>query len=212
MSARTARPRSAETAKRALIGAAKQVFARSGFRGGRVHEIAELAGLNVSLISHYFGGKEGLYRECLREFSAERLSVLDHYMTSPGSVEEFKVRLEMLVDRLLQEHLNEPEVVTILLRDIDEKELWGKELESLLFSFTTKLSGFFALAKKRKLLRANVDPMTAASLIYLGFSGLVQTAAHLERTSGIRIRDEAVRKTIVKRTLDIVFNGILPER
>ncbi len=109
------------------------------------------------------------------------------------SVEELRVRLELLIDHLLQEHLNASEVVTILLRDIDESDLWGKDLEAKLFSFTTKLAGFFADA--RAFLREDVEPLAVASLIYLAFSGLVQVSAHVERMSGIRLRDAEVPQT-----------------
>ena len=60
--------RSAERTKLALIDAAKKVFARHGFYGATVQQIAKEAGVNVSLISHHFGGKEALYRECLSGF------------------------------------------------------------------------------------------------------------------------------------------------
>ena len=38
-------------------------FAEKGFAGARVGEIAQRAGVNKQLISYYFGGKDGLYRE-----------------------------------------------------------------------------------------------------------------------------------------------------
>jgi AcrR family transcriptional regulator len=207
MEPRVTRTRSPDAVKKRLIEAARKVFARSGFHGGRVQEIAEIADANVSLISHHFGGKAGLYRACLADFAQARLETLEPYLTPARSVEELRVRLELLIDHLLQEHLKASEVVTILLRDIDESDLWGKDLEAQLFSFTTKLAGFFADA--RAFLRADVEPLAAASLIYLAFSGLVQVSAHVERMSGIRVGDAEVRKRIVRQTLDIVLNGVL---
>ena len=38
-------------------------FGDKGYAGARVGEIAARAGVNVQLISYYFGGKAGLYRE-----------------------------------------------------------------------------------------------------------------------------------------------------
>lgn len=207
MAARVTRTRSPEAVKKRLIEAARKVFARSGFHGGRVQEIAEIADTNVSLISHHFGGKAGLYRACLSDFAQTRLEILEPYLTPARSVEELRVRLELLIDHLLREHLNASEVVTILLRDIDESNLWGEDLEGQLFSFTTKLAGFFADA--RLFLRENIEPLAVASLIYLAFSGLVQVSAHVERMNGICLSDQEVRKRIVRQTLDIVLNGIL---
>jgi AcrR family transcriptional regulator len=50
-----------------LINAATPLFARQGLSGVNVRTIARAAGVNVSLISYHFGGKEGLYAAVLRE-------------------------------------------------------------------------------------------------------------------------------------------------
>jgi AcrR family transcriptional regulator len=200
--------RTPERTKEKLLAAAKRAFAAAGFHGATVQEIAADAGVNVSLVSHHFGGKAGIYRACLEAFGKGRLSKLEAYVTPPRSAEEFRTRLELLVLDLLDEHLAEPEVVTILLRDVDQHELWGPELEQLLFGFTVRFSQLFADAKRRKLLRADVDPMVAASLLYLAFSGLIQVSRHVERVSGLNLGDASVRTSLVRKTLDIVYRGI----
>ena len=50
-----------------LLAAATPLFAAKGFSGTNVREIAGAAGVNVSLISYHFGGKEGLYSAVLSE-------------------------------------------------------------------------------------------------------------------------------------------------
>jgi AcrR family transcriptional regulator len=62
------RQRDAERSKRCLLAAALEEFAAKGFAGARVQDIAERAGVNKQLISYYFGGKEGLYRELQRSW------------------------------------------------------------------------------------------------------------------------------------------------
>ena len=42
-----------------LIKAAVRVFAEKGFEGARVREIAGLAGVNSSLVSFHYRGREG---------------------------------------------------------------------------------------------------------------------------------------------------------
>lgn len=49
-----------------LLEAALEEFASRGPAGARVESIARSAGVNKQLITYYFGGKEGLYREMLR--------------------------------------------------------------------------------------------------------------------------------------------------
>jgi AcrR family transcriptional regulator len=57
------RQRDAERTRERIVAAAVAEFGEKGYAGARVGEIAARAGVNVQLISYYFGGKAGLYRE-----------------------------------------------------------------------------------------------------------------------------------------------------
>ena len=56
-----------------LIATATPLFAEKGFHGVSVRELATAAGMNLSMISYYFNGKEGLYSAVL----SEQFAVLD---------------------------------------------------------------------------------------------------------------------------------------
>ena len=66
---RTGRPRhnggEAPQTRERILRCAMREFAQQGFRGGRVERIVADAKVNLRLIYHYFGGKEGLYLACL---------------------------------------------------------------------------------------------------------------------------------------------------
>jgi TetR/AcrR family transcriptional regulator len=62
------RQRDAERTRGLILDAALEVFSAKGYAGARVAEIAERAGVNKQLITYYFGGKEGLYREIGRRW------------------------------------------------------------------------------------------------------------------------------------------------
>ncbi len=50
-----------DATRTALIAAATEVFARSGFEAVGTRELAAAAGVHPALIGYHFGGKEGLY-------------------------------------------------------------------------------------------------------------------------------------------------------
>jgi TetR/AcrR family transcriptional regulator len=50
-----------------IIATAIPLFAAKGLNGVSVRELAAAAGVNLSMISYYFGGKEGLYTAVLTE-------------------------------------------------------------------------------------------------------------------------------------------------
>lgn len=62
------RRRDPERARQRLLDAAAEEFGAKGFHGARVRDIAARAGLNMQLISYYFGGKAGLYAELQRRW------------------------------------------------------------------------------------------------------------------------------------------------
>jgi len=54
-----------ESSKEKLLQAAIQNFATCGYEGASTRQIAAAAGVNISAIAYYFGGKRGLYRAVL---------------------------------------------------------------------------------------------------------------------------------------------------
>jgi AcrR family transcriptional regulator len=59
-----------------ILEAAMKEFAQKGFAGARVDVIARRASINKRMLYHYFGDKEGLFREVLRRKMDERAAWL----------------------------------------------------------------------------------------------------------------------------------------
>ena len=62
-----ARKRDADATRAAILAAAKKHFARSGFDGAFLRDIAAEAGADAALINRYFGGKDGLFAAALKD-------------------------------------------------------------------------------------------------------------------------------------------------
>ena len=50
-----------------ILNAAGPIFAEKGYEAATVREICQAAGVNLAAVNYYFGGKERLYGEALRE-------------------------------------------------------------------------------------------------------------------------------------------------
>jgi Transcriptional regulator len=70
------RPRDARATRALLLAAALRRFTQDGYDTTTVRQIAEDAGVNVALISRYFGSKEGLFEACL-ELAGEELQAAE---------------------------------------------------------------------------------------------------------------------------------------
>jgi AcrR family transcriptional regulator len=60
------RKRDAEATQAAILEAAKIHFAKSGYEGAFLRDIAADAGVDAALINRYFGGKDGLFAAALK--------------------------------------------------------------------------------------------------------------------------------------------------
>ena len=66
-----------------LLEAAILVFAKKGYDGAGIREIAQRAQANSALVTYHFGGKEGLYREALRFIRDRKTSEMVHLEPPP---------------------------------------------------------------------------------------------------------------------------------
>lgn len=75
---RAAKPagRNPQLSRQRILEAALAEFAAKGFAGARVDAIAVNACINKRMLYHYFGDKEGLFREVLRRKITERSASL----------------------------------------------------------------------------------------------------------------------------------------
>lgn len=64
--------RDPEGTRRRIVAAALTEFSAKGIDGARVDAIAAKAGVNKRMLYYYFGSKDGLYREVLRNRLADR--------------------------------------------------------------------------------------------------------------------------------------------
>ena len=80
---RPKRQRNAVATRQAILQSARQAFAKAGYAGAGVREIASGAGVTAMLVNRYFGSKERLFAEAVAE-SMATTSVLAPQIASAG--------------------------------------------------------------------------------------------------------------------------------
>lgn len=193
-----------------LIEVAQKHFGLHGYQAASVHDMARDANLNVSLVSYHFGGKKGLFRECFAEAGLARLEMAERIlMTTPSSIDEVRVRLSMFIDEMLLDAIKNPEIFSIINRELSaEFDILGDVFQKTFFRTFELLSKFIGMAKDAKFLAVWVDPnLTAVHLI--------GSIMHTIRTDQIRSRifrksitDPAIRAATRDYLLRIFLEGI----
>src|SRR5947207_14623483 len=67
-----------------IVAAAREEFARRGFAGARVEQIARRAGVNKQLLFYYYHSKRGLFQAVLAEAASELEAALSKLKLPSG--------------------------------------------------------------------------------------------------------------------------------
>lgn len=80
------RPRNAAATREAILQSAIRHFARAGYDGVGVRQIAQDAGVTAMLVNRYFGSKEKLFAEAVETAFAAPVFIAEHEGTLAGGV------------------------------------------------------------------------------------------------------------------------------
>lgn len=189
--------------KEKLVTAGKKLFAAKGYPGTSVRDIAKAAGVNVSMVSYYFGGKEQLYTHIVEGFADEIRSLF-----TPETIAELNPHEKILyyARSVMTMHRENPQLARILHHEMTAPTpvLDGlqKNLFPHIFGFLYKT---FEEGIRSGIFRADLDP---AAMSY-SLASLVNFY-HFQKSLVHRMNPAFHREgaEIVERALDIFFDGV----
>jgi TetR/AcrR family fatty acid metabolism transcriptional regulator len=101
--------------RRRILDAAVRVFARRGYHGARVGDIATEAGVAHGLLYHYFSSKDEVLETVFRDNFGE---LLERFRAVESSDEPAPEKLAGIAKILLRTWRNDPDLVTVMVRDV----------------------------------------------------------------------------------------------
>ncbi len=143
-----------------LLKVATRLFAKQGIKGTSVREIAKESGQNLSLISYYFGGKEGLYQEILRLNIQDirQKVILDNQKYSVLTQEIFRQEILRLISAMVNLKINSPDFLLIMQREQLEGMPRAREIhEELIEPVAEKWFQMMEQAQAQGLIKKEVD-------------------------------------------------------
>lgn len=159
-------PTTPETLRSRLLQAALECFLADDYHRVTTRQIAEQAGANVSMIRYYFGNKEGLYEEMIRDTLAPLLAVLDGPLLD--SVEGFSDFLRLYYETMSAK----PEFPRLILKVLALKQGPGRRfIQQLLERGRTRGARKLAAMKAEGQVSAHIDP----DILRLAFVSLAMT-------------------------------------
>jgi AcrR family transcriptional regulator len=192
-----------------LIAAATPLFAAKGFDGVSVKELADAAGVNVSLVSYHFGGKESLYRSCLERFGHARLAVAERVLQPAQTLDELRFRLKMFLEEMFEAHLEQGCAAQIIHRECEMELPVAQEVfRNTFVKAWGKLVEFFEAAQKAGVVREKLDPLIIATQVMGGAIHIARSDKIGAKFFGRTITDPAYRAKVIEHLLQCSIHGI----
>ncbi len=156
-------PAGFEVKRREILRAATRAFARKGFTGTRVGDIAKEAGIAYGLIYHYFENKDDILHQLFEQMWGVSLKVIEGIEAQGGSLED---KLRGIAGFFLEAWRLEPDTVEVVMKEVlrSPKFLEADNLDAFRGLFTA-LEGIFE--GHRDELREGTQPKLIA-ILFLG--------------------------------------------
>lgn len=151
-----------EQRRAALLGAAVRVFARKGFHGARVGDVASEAGVAHGLVYHYFSSKDELLETIFRETWAALLAAMREVEESDDAAREQLRKVGAIV---LRTWTRDPDLVRVLVNEVTRGPQLQQEIAEIRQAFQA-IERIVAAGQRRGELREELDPRLAAVVFY----------------------------------------------
>ncbi len=202
---------SSDEMKTCLLKSARAFFAKLGFQGANLKDIAGDAGVANSLINYHFSDKEGLFKACLESFAKTQFELVNRLISvTPQSREEMLVRLELFVNEMFVSSLNDPEGFEIVQREM----FAGNKMVLKLFE-ETFLEGFknvvrfFKTAQEKGLVNENLDPLVLSSMLFTCTCEMARKDRIAKQFFNITLSDPEWRKKVTQHIVTLFANGVI---
>jgi AcrR family transcriptional regulator len=155
-----------------ILDAALIIFARQGFSGAKISEIAARAGVSYGLIDHYFGKKEDIYIAVVKHAFEGALALLENSLEQPGSAWE---RLQALTAEWLAGIQKSPEYV-LLVNQVSAIDAIPEETKTIFYSYELRSLELQAELVRQAQADGQVAPGDPLALVMV-YSAIIQGLA-----------------------------------
>jgi len=153
-----------EEKRKLILDSAVRVFARRGYHGSRVGDIAEEAGVAHGLLYHYFSSKEQVLQTIFRENWGE---LLERFRAVEAADEPAGEKLEGIAKILLRTWRNDPDLVTVMVREVARSPQLQAQVEEVREAFAI-VQRVIEEGQAAGAFRRDLDARLASWIVYGG--------------------------------------------
>ncbi len=191
-----------------ILKVATKLFAKYGFAGTSMDDIADRVGIRKASLYHHFSSKQEIYEELIERVFSEIIKIFQVSFSSGNILKD----AENFINKIMNFVLQNEDYVKILLRELLDENLPVKQFA---LEYVPKILSFgsqiLERGRKEGIFKDDIDPiqlsitLTGAIIIYFVFRPVIEPF----------IKSPFSRKAIadrVKHISDIMLYGILSDR
>ena len=150
--------------RRVILDAAVKVFAREGFYGCRVADIADEAGVAYGLVYHYFRSKDEILDTLFLERWDLMLEEIARVDAEPAPARE---KLAAIAGFIIDSYRHDPDLMKVIIVDVTRaaNSFGRSHLEKIREAYGL-IGGIVESAQQRGELRSDITPTFAAMAFY----------------------------------------------
>ena len=147
--------------KKHILETAEELFAGKGFEAATVRDIADAAGVNLAMISYYFGSKEKLM-ESLFHQRMDNMTLRVELLLKDQKLSPFQ-KIEIILEEYVRKVTDKESFYKILLCEqvMKKNPVIIKLIRELKLSYAALITELVKEGQKKKVFRKNVDVVMA---------------------------------------------------
>ncbi len=196
-----------------IISTAERLFSTKGFDGTSVRDIADEAGVNIAMISYYFGSKEKLM-EALFEQRTTNIKVRVESLLNDDKSTPFE-KVELLAEDMITKIMNKQQFFKIMMCEqvINKNPIIMNLIHDLKKKNLEEFSKLIKDGQQKEVFKKDIDVLLLMNIIIGSISQMMITVNQYREFNGLgNIPDEKVFEQMKKKlteNIKVLFKALL---
>ena len=197
-----------------LLEVSEKLFSEQGYEGTSTRQIARESGINIAMISYYFGSKEGLYLA----MAEERVAFVRENLIRINKEEpDLWKRLDLFIEFYVENFLTRPYVHRVIYRELStsQREDLHDTFSKMIKTASSEIMKFFEQGVSSGTFRKVDIPFTMATMIGTIFQ-MINTPVIVTKILGEKgvgkdgSYSDAHRKRLIQHLKELLGNHLKP--
>lgn len=188
--------------KQKVIDTASVLFFQKGFHATSVRDIADQAAVNVSLISYYFNGKQGLLEYAVTNYYEAYLTTIEETLQTTESLSTIE-QLKRLIHTIVAFKTNHYKLTALIHRELSLDSTFVREVT---VTYLAKENHYI-----KKLFQSMIHPTKKqhADYLFMQLKGMMTSPFSLKSEwNDLQIIDEHTEKLFIQQYTTLIFDWL----